>query len=165
MHNTGKTRPTGIWTSQGVVAGLLVCAVLSVAMSCKPKEDASGSDKFHRARNFYIKGDYDKAIKGMKHFLSRKPNSKLCSRAWFIIGKAQLGKGNLDHAFSAFMLVMELYPKTLEADKARYKLAFIYELKGEHNKAIERYGEISKKQSVMRAEAAARLNVLRKMQP
>ena len=88
-------------------------------------------------------GQYDNAIEHLEDF---KVNDKIIEpQKYGALGNAYLEKGDTDKA-------LDLYHKAIDADDNSFtsplymsKAAFVYELKGEYQQAIELYEEIKRK--------------------
>jgi len=88
-------------------------------------------------------GQYDQAIEYLKEF---KVNDKIIEpQKYGALGDAYLEKDNTEEA-------LECYQKAIDADDNTFtkplymsKAAFVYEIQGEYNKAIELYEEIKRK--------------------
>ena len=120
----------------------LLAAVLLLAVSgCGRSNDAK---QFHDARNLLIGGKYDQALPALDAYLETNSEGKFRSRAQFLIAKAQLGRGNLKEAKAAFVRTKNLYPQTLEAHKARYKLALVAMLEGRDQDAILQFERMAR---------------------
>lgn len=113
---------------------------------------------FDQGRERYLQGQFDQAIASLSPVAASQ--HKLASRALLIQGKAELGRKNWGAARAVFERLVKNHPTSKEADKARYKLAEILEFTGEAQAALKRYREIAASQSIMRAEAGARVGVL-----
>jgi TolA-binding protein len=118
------------------------------------------TEEFHNARKRYLEGNYASAIMAMDGFGQANPGHKFLSRALLIKGKAAMGLRDWGAAQAAFEGLTRAYPGSLQADKARYKLAMLAELRGELQQARADYVRIAASRSVMRAEAAARAGLL-----
>jgi len=75
--------------------------------------------------------------------LAACPAGKHASRAQFFIGKAYIGMDQLDEATAAFDRVVRVYPDSLEAHKARYKIALVLLWQGEADEAQTQFAQLA----------------------
>lgn len=105
---------------------VLLLVLLALGLSaCGPKQGGQAARAFDAARALVTQGRYGEAVSALTAFLNKHPGHADTSRAQFFIGKAHLGQDDLVEARSAFELVWQQYPGTLEAHKSVYKLATI----------------------------------------
>ncbi len=139
-------------TTSGVLATLLSLIVFCTA-GC---DGQRSSEAFHRGRDLVIKGQFDAAESALAAFEKQHPGHALLSRARFLRAKAKLGGGDLPQARQLFQQTIDQFPQSDEADKARYKLAFIELVDGNTRQAEQQFQDIVKQsRSIYLAEATA----------
>ncbi|QDV47125.1 Outer membrane protein assembly factor BamD [Stieleria neptunia] len=139
-------------TNTAVLAALLMLmAVCTTGCDNQPSGEA-----FHRGRELLIKGQFDAAESVLAEFETQHPGHALSSRTRFLRAKAKLGAGDLPQARQLFQQTIDRFPKSDEADKARYKLAFIELLDGNTQQAEQQFQDIvNQSRSIYIAEAHA----------
>lgn len=136
----------------------LIITVLLVALTGCGDEP----DLFKNGRQQIIAGNYDSGIQMLESYLLNYSKEAHASRAQFFLGKAYLGIGDLKQAQREFELTITNYPNSLEAQKSRYKIAFIAFLEDDRHAAIERFQEIAEdKRNPLRPEAIRMLGWLK----
>jgi TolA-binding protein len=98
----------------------------------------SGED-FIQGRKRVTLGQYRQAIPLLQKYLNKHPQGRYASRAIFFIGKAFVGLEEMDLARTAFNDIQKRFPDSLEAHKARYKIALIDLLDGQVDLAIQQF--------------------------
>ncbi|WP_372896975.1 tol-pal system YbgF family protein [Stieleria sp.] len=139
-------------TKTAVIAAFL----LLVAFCTNGCDGQQSSEAFHRGRDLVIKGQFDAAESELAEFERQHPGHTLSSRARFLRAKAKLGAGDLPQSRQLFQQTIDQFPQSDEADKARYKLAFIELLDGNTQQAEQQFQVIVKQsRSIYLAEATA----------
>ncbi|MDI9401892.1 MAG: tetratricopeptide repeat protein [Limisphaerales bacterium] len=87
-------------------------------------------------------GEYQKALDTFTEFSQKYPKSDLAASAAYGIAVSQDALGKDEEALMAYQSVIQKYP--LLADLSKINMASIYESKGELDKAVLLYDEISK---------------------
>lgn len=144
---------------------LITLLFLSLALTgCQLEFSLSGPDNsaFHAGRQHYIDGNFALATEELHRFSGASPDTKLLGRAWLLLGKTAIATADWPAARQAFEQVLQISPGSLEAQKARFKLAEVEEFTGRIDQAMSAYQTIAQSKNVMRAEAGARLHLLRK---
>lgn len=116
---------------------------LTVFSGCSQSKGKAGA-QFEQARSLVFQGRYTDASDGFSAFLATYPNHELAVRAKFLRGKCELGKGDLQAADKWFRQTIAEHPETEEANKAKFKLAFIAILEDRREEAISMLTEIKR---------------------
>ncbi len=142
--------------NRSFLGALALCGALALA-ACQPDDKAG----FLHGREQVTLGQYDDAIVTLRDYLTAHPDGKYASRASFFIAKAHLGAGRIGDSRDAFVYTRQRYPGSLEAEKSRYKLAFLLLLEGDKAEAATAFREIAENpQSPLAPEAAAMASFL-----
>lgn len=146
----------------GVSTKSLSACVLCAAIWMTGCNNNQPNEKFHHGRELLIKGDFDAADAELTDFENQNPNHALLSRARFLRAKSRLGAGELDEARRLFQDTIDRFPKSEEADKARFKIALIDFLRSDLPAAEQGFQTIvDQSGSIYAAEANAMLDMLR----
>ena len=128
----------------------LICFVVVVAIihfsaseNRKWRFWSHSKEPFAKGRTLVTQGQYRQAIPFLQEYLENHPEGRHASRAIFFIGKAHIGLGEMDLARAAFNDTRRGFPESLEAHKARYKLALIDLLEGRVDKAIQGFSSLA----------------------
>lgn len=128
-----------------------------------PAGRGAGGGDFTSGRELVCRGEFDKGIGKLEEYLKDEPRGKFASRAQFFVAKAHMGKLDLDAATTAFQKTIDDHAGSLEAHKARYKLAQILLLQGDEKGALAAFEKIVAKQdSPLVPEATAYADHLEK---
>ena len=128
---------------RGLTAALALL-LLSLVGCGDPRTKRGDVDRtFGRGRLLVTQGKYAEALPVLEEHLAARPTGKHASRAQFFIGKAYVGMGQLDKATAAFGEVVQIYPDSLEAHKARYKMALILLWQGKTNEARVQFAALA----------------------
>jgi len=123
---------------------LAATMALAVMLSgCVEGSDRETKAELMAGRNHYIQGDYAAAVATLDGFAGRHDSPEYAARALLIQGKAEIGRRNWSAARDAFQQLIDRYPKSLEAEKARYKLGEVAEFGGELAEAARRYRNLA----------------------
>ncbi|MCS7468469.1 tetratricopeptide repeat protein [Stieleria sp. ICT_E10.1] len=137
-------------------SGVLAAFLLLMAFCTSGCDGQRSSEAFHRGRDLVIKGQFDAAESELAAFEKQNPGHTLLSRARFLRAKAKLGAGDLPQARQLFQQTIDRFPESDEADKARYKLAFVELLDGNTRQAERQFQDIvDHSSSIYLAEATA----------
>lgn len=144
-----------VWVVRGALEGDAVEQVARPAArveeeaeppNTRPAEATSRTANalFKEGRSLVTQGRYAHAVPTLEQYLREHPRGKHASRAGLFLGKAHLGLGQWDEAAAAFTLTIERYPQSLEAHKARYKLAVVALLRGDTADARDRFAAMAR---------------------
>ncbi|QDV88218.1 tetratricopeptide repeat protein [Planctomycetes bacterium TBK1r] len=137
-------------------SGVLTASLLLIVVYTTGCDGQRSSEAFHRGRDLVIKGQFDAAESALAAFEKQHPGHVLLSRTRFLRAKAKLGAGDLPQARQLFQQTIDQFPESDEADKARYKLAFIELIDGNNQQAEQQLQDIVKQsRSIYLAEATA----------
>ena len=118
--------------------------LLSLAGCDDSRTGRSGADEtFGEGRRLVTQGKYVEAVPLLEGYLAARPSGKHASRAQFFIGKAYIGMDQLEKAAAAFDEVVRGYPDSLEAHKARYKMALILLWQGKTDEARAQFAQLA----------------------
>lgn len=123
--------------SSSVVSISLIATLLIGFGGCDTSSTATTA--FHQGRNSLMQSNFKAADDQLAAFLKQYPNHTLASRAIFLRGKAAIGEGDFAAATQFFNQTIKLHPKSEEAHKARYKVAFVKLLTGERTGAMKAF--------------------------
>ena len=128
----------------------LICVVVVVAIihfsaseNRKWRFWSHSNEPFAKGRTLVTQGKYRQAIPCLQEYLATHSKGRYASRAIFFIGKAHIGLGEMDLARAAFNDTRRGFPESLEAHKARYKLALIDLLEGHVDQAIQGFSSLA----------------------
>ncbi len=122
---------------------LITCLIAIAGINCGAIAPKQGNKLFHQGREFVVTGKYSAAVPVLSKYMHLHPSGKHASRAGLFLGKAYLALGNTAKAGEIWSLTVKNYPDSLEGHKCRYKLAFLYMLTGEGDKAIDAFGQLA----------------------
>ncbi len=132
------------------IVTVLICAAIVVAIihfsaseNRKWRFWSHSKEPFTRGRTLVTQGEYRQAIPFLQEYLKKHPPGRHASRAIFFIGKAYMGLGEMDLARTAFSDTRRGFPESLEAHKARYKVALIDLLEGRVDQAIQGFSSMA----------------------
>ncbi|MEL6547026.1 MAG: tetratricopeptide repeat protein, partial [Myxococcota bacterium] len=118
-----------------------LASVLSFG-ACQNKGHES-RDAFRAARTLVTQGQYEQSVQALEGYLARWPQGKHASRATLFLGKANAALGDWEAAQSAWQSTAELFPKSPEAHKARYKLAMTALWRGDPDSALRQFKSLA----------------------
>lgn len=122
-----------------------VAILLIVVLSTHGYADAAEQDanrKYESARQLVFRGQFKQAATGFEQFLVQHPGHPFSSRATFMLGKSKLGGGDETAALKWFERTIKDYPSSLEARKAKFKIAMIDFLNRREDAARKRFQQI-----------------------
>jgi len=131
--------------SKSVFFFAAIAACLAVLFLWNINGDAAKTDsnrQFENARQLVFSGQFDAAARGFENFLTENPGHKFSSRAMFMLGKSKFGSGDETAALKSFEKTIAQYLTSLEAAKAKYKIAMIEWLRGNRRAAREQMQKI-----------------------
>jgi outer membrane protein assembly factor BamD (BamD/ComL family) len=80
---------------------------------------------YQRGRILYSKGDYEGALKVFAAFSSQAPKSDLMPSALYWSGECLYALGRLEDAERTFTAVVQVYPSSVKAEAATYRISLI----------------------------------------
>jgi TolA-binding protein len=138
--------------SKHIIITVIICTMIIAAMLYCQKDGKwqgwfSGHSKetFHKGRSLVTQGHYRQAIPLLLEYLDKYPQGQNASRSIFFIGKAYLGLGDMKRAKQAFNDTHRMFPESLEAHKAHYKLALIDMMTGYMDQAIHGFASMAQR--------------------
>lgn len=123
--------------------GCCLIALAGIGTGCDTIVTNNGNKLFHEGRSLVVNGHYSDAIPVLSKYMRLHPSGKHASRAGLFLGKAYLALGDSAKAAETWSLTVKNYPTTLEGHKCRYKLALLFMLTGDKDKAIEAFGKLA----------------------
>lgn len=87
-------------------------------------------------------GEYEKAIKGFREFVARRPQSPLAGHAQYWIGEANYVLHKPSVALDEFNKVVQRYPQSQKVPDALLKIGFVQQELGAHDKARKAYDDV-----------------------
>ena len=98
---------------------------------------------FFSGRTLVTEGRYNDAIPLLNQYMAEHPNGNYASRAGLFLGKSHLALESFGEARNAWQMVIDNYPKSLEAHKSAYKLAILDFLQGDTEEALAQFKKLS----------------------
>jgi TolA-binding protein len=88
-------------------------------------------------------GRFAEGIDQLNRYVDAYPRGRNVSRAHLFLAKAHIGLNRTDKAKEIFNTILRDYPDSLEAHKARYKLAFMEYLEGNEAAALKGFESLA----------------------
>ncbi len=92
-----------------------------------------------QAKIYFLSGDYKSAIQEGEKLLAKDANSPHSDELYYILGLSYLKDGNFLRASDIFEIILKEFKSSAFGDEARLSLGDTYFLRGDYDKAEERY--------------------------
>lgn len=121
---------------------MMLLLISSSFYGCDDRKKSAADLQYENARQMVFQGNFEEAAVGFEVFLTENPGHPFSSRATFMLGKTKLGKGDEAAAVKWFEKAITEYPISLEASKAKFKIAMIEFLNDRAGSAQRHFQEI-----------------------
>ncbi|VAX20082.1 hypothetical protein MNBD_NITROSPINAE01-677 [hydrothermal vent metagenome] len=121
-------------------------AVVSLVEPVKEKPafspDLPPDELYQKSYNAYLRGDFNKAIKGFGEYVERYPSTDLSDNAAYWVGESYYGKGDLPNAVKAMDKMAEKYPASNKTPLALLKTARTLLDQGDNEGSVDRFKKL-----------------------
>ncbi len=104
--------------------------------------DLPPDELYQKSYNAYLRGDFNKAIKGFGEYVERYPSTSLADNAAYWVGESYYGKGDLPSAAKAMDRMAEKYPASNKTPLALLKSARTLLDQGDNEGSVDRFKKL-----------------------
>jgi len=128
-------------------------AILEEFLNNHPQTGTADQLRYRQASNLMQSGDYENAIKELRHYIRISNNQKLIPEAHFNLGNAYEQTGQTDKAVEAYRLIINNFPDSEQTATALTALGRISYQRENYKQSVTYYENLLQKDQDFRMEA------------